>query len=116
MKNCDKCITEADYLSQTDGCDASDVLCPWEAATQAPDPIMDDPIDYEICIISGNEIDRRSLGAVSRVAGTSFIEAKAMLADPRRTIFSGRADEVLEKKRILDDARIKYEISPEFPY
>ena len=116
MRACIKCKSEQEYKEQRDSCEENGGLCPWEAATQHPDPLMDDPEVYEIALNPENAADRKTLSAISKVAGVGFVEAKAILEGPQKEIFTGRADEVVLKKAILDEADVSYKIEPDFPY
>uniref|UniRef100_UPI00359C2C02 hypothetical protein n=1 Tax=Collinsella bouchesdurhonensis TaxID=1907654 RepID=UPI00359C2C02 len=116
MRTCIKCKSEQEHTEQRGICEEDGGLCPWEAATQRPDPLMDDPEVYGIALDPGNAADRKTLGAVSKVAGVGFVEAKAMIEKPQKEIFTGRADEVVPKKALLDEADVSYKVGPDFPY
>ena len=116
MKLCQKCSSRLEYLSHATDCDPDGVLCPWNAVTQTYDPLMDDPLTYEIILKPGNEISKQSLKAVSKVAGMGYIEAKRLIEGQTTKIFAGFADEIMTKKPPLDEAGVEYVIVPDYPY
>ncbi len=64
MKLCQECGSESEYLAHAAECGSDGVLCPWNAATQMPDPLMDDPVTYDIWLTPGNGISKQSLKAI----------------------------------------------------
>lgn len=116
MKLCGECSSESEYLARISDCNPEEALCPWIAVTQERDPLLDDPKIYEIVLVPGNEVSKQSLRAVSHVAGIGYIEAKKAIENGGKKIFSGFAKEIVTKSSLLDEARVRYEIVPEFPW
>ena len=94
-------------------------LCPkcgWSVVATYTPPIHEDEHNYAITLLSGCAPDEKTIKAVSHVANCGFLVARQMLLDAPTELFSGLAPEVLERKRVLEEARVPISISPEFPY
>ena len=87
-----------------------------EPVTQRFDPIMDDPIIYSVIILAGNAATASTLKAVSKVCGVNYIAAKKVISEGEKALCSGKAWEVIEKKALLDEGGVAYEITPDWPH
>ncbi|MGI6217874.1 MAG: hypothetical protein ACOYIK_09725 [Coriobacteriales bacterium] len=114
--NCEKCGTPMVEFEQEFSIGATCPNCGWGFSTTKSDPILSDRTIYDISLLPGNAADRQILGAVSKVAGIGYVEAKKRIDGPHSKIFSGKASEVLSKKKTLDAAGVRYTITPDFPH
>lgn len=90
--------------------------CDYSIVTSVTDPINEDTIYYSIQLEADNLIDLNSIKCISNVTGLNYLKAKDCLRKAPVTIYKGLASDVLTKKKMLDESKIKYTISPDFPY
>ncbi len=89
--------------------------CGYSVATTISEPIYEDETTYSIILSDNDSKDMNAVRGVSKFIGLNFIDAKKLI-ESKGVIFEGKADEVLNKKKVLDVYSIKYEITPEFRY
>lgn len=87
-----------------------------EPVTQRFDPIMDDPTIYSVVLLAENDATAPVLKAVSKVCGVNYIAAKEIISEGGKTLCSGKAWEILEKKASLDEGGVAYDITPEWTH
>lgn len=87
-----------------------------EPVTQRFDPIMDDPTIYSVALLEGNDATASLLKAVSKVCGVNYIAAKEIISKDGKVLCSGKAWEILEKKALLDEGNVAYEITPNWTH
>lgn len=90
--------------------------CGWCVATTYIPPIRQDEREYTITLLPGGAPGQEALRAASHVANCNYLVARQMLLDAPVDMVSGLAPEILERKRVLDKARVPIAISPHFPY
>ncbi len=84
-------------------------------ATYLP-PIQLVEREYAITLLPGCPPTKDSLKAVSRLMMCNYLAARRMIQGAPTTLYSGRASEILEHKRALEEAGVSIAITPDFPY
>lgn len=90
--------------------------CDYNVATTYSDPINEDETDYSIILERGNSLDISVLKCISKILNSNYIKAKEIINNAPISIYHGSAEDVLIKKRFLDENKIRYNITPSFPY
>lgn len=111
---CEKCGACMEYFEEGSSCGQRCPECGWGVVTTKPNPLFEDTAVYAVSLLSGNEVNGETLKAISRACGVNYLAAKDIVEKPDNPIFTGKAWEVLEKKLILDEGNVAYEITPEF--
>ena len=112
---CPKCGTEMKKIIDKISIAWVCPKCGYGEATTITDPIYDDDNTYKIILGENNENDINIIKVLSKFTGLNFMQTKELIKMPK-LIYSGKAYEVLEKKKELDKGKVKYVIEPEFPY
>ena len=114
-KKCPNCGTTLKEINELSSVAWVCPKCGYGEATTTSDPIYDDEATYTITLLENDYNDYSIIKTISKFTGLNFIKTKELIHDPK-VIFAGKAYEILEKKKLLDDNRIKYIINPDFPY
>lgn len=112
---CEKCGSETS--SYRDGHSFGWVCnqCGWECVTSLFEPYEIDQEDYTI-VITNNSCSTKFIKVIASVAGVNYLRAKVLLESKNASIFTGKAKDIIEKKRILMENNIAFIITPDFPY
>ena len=86
-----------------------------EASTISTAPIYEDHNTYSIILGENDANDINVIRALSKFTGLNYLQTKELIKTPK-LIYSGKAYELLEKKKKLDDGKVNYRIEPKFPY
>ncbi len=113
---CEKCGNEMQYYEQELTCGWSCPECGWGLVTTKLNPMFEDSTTYTIFLAEGNTPNIEVIKTLSKVCNQNYLSCKALLANPDSMLFSGKAYDVADKKKLLDDSRIHYRIDPIFPY
>ena len=71
--------------------------------------------DYEVVTTYNSQIDLDNIKLISKLTGDNFIQSKKYL-ESGYSFKKEYAEGILEKKKIFDEYKIKYQIVPKFPY
>ena len=89
--------------------------CGYGEATTVSKPAYEDETFYTITLLENDSSDMLIVKTISKFTGLNFLQSKDLVKNPKE-IYTGRAYEILDKKKALDESNIKYKIEPEFPY
>ncbi len=89
--------------------------CGYGEATTISEPIYDDETFYKIALLENDSNDMVVVKTISKFTGLNYLQSKHLIEN-RKDIYTGKAYEILDKKKILDENNVKYKIIPEFPY
>ena len=89
--------------------------CDYEVVTTYNSQIDLDNTKYVISILVGNETSLDNIKLISKLTGDNFIQSKKYL-ESGYSFEKEYAEGILEKKKIFDEYKIKYQISPKFSY
>lgn len=90
--------------------------CGWGAVTSYFDPIVTDQTKYQITLLAGNNTSIEIIRAVNQVSHRNLLRSRELILSAPQIIFEGRALEVHNKKIILDQANVLYNIEPDYLY
>lgn len=88
--------------------------CDYEVVTTYTEPIKLDKKIYTLTILA-NECTLEQIRIFSKTFDCNYADGKKNLSSGGY-IFEGFAEEILQKKKILDNINIKYNIVPNFKY
>lgn len=113
---CPECGVQLESFVEGSSMGSSCPACGWSVATTYTLPIRKDERKYTITLLPGGDLGQETIKAVSSVANCNYLTARQLLMNAPIELFSGLAPEILERKRVLDKARVPIAISPHFPY
>lgn len=90
--------------------------CGWNVLTTNIDAIYKDVVEYCIFTERTEKIDKEQIKVISKISGVNFIEAKKILDKNSYCLFEGKAQEIKSIIEQLDNANIKYTITPNYNY
>ena len=88
--------------------------CDYEVVTTYIPQYKFDETIFRLTILN-NEGTIKQVKAISKMLGCNFVESKKILVGGNYT-YEALASDIIEKKKILDDANVLYKIEPEFKY
>lgn len=95
------------------------VVCPecgWGYATTKFEPIDEDRTDYTITLPASSKADTAAIKAVASVGNLNYPEAKKAIEQGCECLVVEKARTIAEKKALLEQADVAFEITPSFPY
>lgn len=88
--------------------------CDYEVVTTHIPLIKFDETTYRLTILN-NEGTISQIKAVSKSLGYNFVDSQKLLIQGNYT-YEALASDILDKKKLLDEANVLYKIEPEFKY
>ena len=88
--------------------------CDYEVVTTYIPLIKFDETIYRLTILN-NEGTVSQVKAVSKSLGCNFVDSKKILVQGNYT-YEALASDIIDKKKLLDEASVLYKIEPEFKY
>jgi len=79
-------------------------------------PIQLDEISYEVRVTNGDPHNKNHIKAVAHASGVHFLSARNLLKQDDPLVFKGEARKVVELRRDLQEAGLRLDIRPKFPY
>lgn len=116
MITCPECGASATENISGSSAVISCTKCDWSVARSWTEPINEDETEYELSLLEDNECTKEKLSAVSKVAGCGFVAARKLMGDPCGPIVKCLAVEMKRNVEILGSARVRFSITPDFPY
>lgn len=90
--------------------------CGCGLATTYIDPIYEDPAKYKIILLPNNSINEEKIKIIKTfISGLITPQAISMLKKGDEILAEDYASSIIEQKKKLDNAKISYIISPDFP-
>ena len=112
---CKKCGNEMPEYRENHSSGYTCPKCGLGWATSYFEPYETDQTEYTI-IIFGNDATKRNIRVVAEYANINYLQAKKLIEMPEATLFSGKAPEIIEKKKALIENNISFKITPDFTY
>lgn len=111
---CKQCKTNMIYFRKEPVQGWSCPNCGWGMVTSYIDPIYEDTTEYSIYIKEGIEVDADNIKIIAKIAGVNYLAARKLLLKNNVCILKANAPEVKEVIALLEDAKIDFEVKPEF--
>ena len=115
-ETCEKCGGELEYRQEGSVQGLFCKNCDWAVVTTAIPAVLQDDTPYEVRLAGGDPRNESHIKAVAQVSGVNFLSARTLLQQPDPLVFKGEAAKVVEIRRALQGAGLKYDIRPPFPY
>lgn len=115
MIKCPKCGNELIIINNGREIKNKCSVCDYEVVTTYNSEMDNDTTKYVISILKDNCVSIDNIKLISKMTGDNFILSKFYLIngyDFEQTY----AEQVQERKHLLDENKIKYTILPKFPY
>lgn len=113
---CDKCKTNMIHVCENSVQGWSCPECGWGTLTTYIDKIHQDMTEYSIYTKSVADIDKEKIKVISKIAGVNYIVAKHMLEEEGVCVLKAKAIDIKAAICELQNAKISFEVIPEFNY
>ena len=114
-RKCPKCETKMKFIKEQFSIAWVCPKCGYGEATTTTEPIYEDNNTYSVILDQNDENNIDIIKTLSKITGLNFMQTKELIKNPK-IIFSGKAYELIEKKKELDKGKVNYRIEPKFPY
>lgn len=117
MEKCDLCGNS--LIAKRSGLN-SGLFCEkcgsWSIVTTCLPEIFGDLTVYSVFVVGIRNPSKDQVRCIAKVGGFNFLRACEVLSSAENAIFEGKAVEVVEKLRILEEHKIVWRTQPEFPF
>ncbi len=114
-RKCPECGTEMKVIKEQFSIAWVCPKCGYGEATTTTEPIYDDDNIYSVILLENDSKDINIIKALSKFTGLNFLKTIDLINNPT-IIYRGKAYELFEKKKELDNCNVNYRIEPQFPY
>lgn len=113
---CEICGTKMEPFQSKSSCGLICPNCGFGIARSWAEPIDEDWTDYTITLPAGSKADTAAIKAIASVGNLNYLEAKKAIEQGCECLVVEKARAIAEKKVLLEQADVAFEITPKFPY